>query len=42
MLSTLFFGEQMVYPLRMLGITVACLGNHDLDFDEKTVINLIS
>lgn len=26
----------------MLGITVACLGNHDLDFDEDTVINLLS
>ena len=26
----------------MLGITVACLGNHDMDFDEDTVINLLS
>lgn len=32
----------MIYPLRMLDITVACLGNHDLDFDENTVTNLIS
>ena len=31
-MSTILRGEQMVPALNLLGVDVACLGNHDLDF----------
>ena len=32
MLSTLFEGEQMVFPFEQLNVDISCLGNHELDF----------
>lgn len=33
LLSQTYKGEQMVVPINSLNIDVACLGNHDLDFE---------
>jgi len=32
MLSTLFEGEQMIFPFEKLNVDISCLGNHELDF----------
>lgn len=39
-LSEIHKGEQMILPLNSLGIDVACLGNHDLDFAEEQALKL--
>lgn len=40
-LSTLYKGEQMVEPLKALNIDVACIRNHDLDYDLEHITSLI-
>jgi 5'-nucleotidase len=41
LLSTEFDGENMIKPLNAFGIDLACLGNHDLDYELEHVRNLI-
>ena len=31
----------MIEPMNAMNIDVACLGNHELDFDKDTVASLI-
>ena len=40
LLSSEFDGENMVKPLQSLGIDLACLGNHDLDYNLPRVKEL--
>lgn len=40
LLSQTYKGEQMVLPLNSFHVDVACLGNHDLDFEEEQSLKL--
>lgn len=40
LLSDIHRGTQMILPLNSLGIDVACLGNHDLDFPYDESLEL--
>ena len=42
LVSLLTKGEQMVPVLNSLGLHAACVGNHDFDFGEDCLIDLIS
>ena len=33
LLSSMFEGEQMANAIKLCGVEVACIGNHELDFD---------